>query len=390
MQAFGNASDLPRDTLEAAMPLPQMRDTLEAVMPLPQMLEMLEVQQFTGVLRIAAKIPAPQRHLAYDVSFYRGHLTIAARQMPTPIGLLQLIGQLLKIGFIDTLMQYANHHSADASYRSVLEAVVNTRALNWDDIENAMTERLTIILERLVPYTCTFEPQPNLVCDFCYGEDGHGIAAALLMRRIESRKPLWQKLYPAIPSVEAVPRLHEGALAGIHHQPTVQHLRQWVNGENSIGDIAESLCKDSLALGSLYLKWVNDGLLHFVGGDNSSVALPVVLTVDDSPIVQAMIRRALGDRYEVISATSAIDALSLLNNRNVSLILLDVTMPEIDGFEFCRTIRKIEKFKEIPVIMLTAKDGLIDRAKGHMAGTNYYLTKPVDRDVLLSTIEKFI
>ncbi|WP_157768345.1 response regulator [Parathermosynechococcus lividus] len=364
--------------------------TLEAVMPLPQMLQMLRTQQFTGIVRVAAHIPDTGRHLAYDLSVYHGNLTMAAKNLPTPEELLWLLGRMLKVGFMDTLMQYAQSRTANYSYRAILEAVVNTRALSWEDIEKAMTERLVTILERLAPHTCTIESQPNPEWDLSYGDLPHGIDPSTLLERIDSRKSLWQQLYPAIPSFEAIPRLHEGALATIHHEATAQHLQTWVNGENTIADIAEALYKDSLALASLYLRWVNDGLIGFVANDDSPVGLPIVLSVDDSPIVQAMIRRALGDRYEVISATSAIDALSLLNNRNVSLILLDVTMPEIDGFEFCRTIRKIEKFKEIPVIMLTAKDGLIDRAKGHMAGTNYYLTKPVDRDVLLSTIEKFI
>lgn len=364
--------------------------TLGTILSLPQLLHSLREQRFTGVLKVGANIPETQRHLVYRIGFYEGGLTFAASRLPSPDELLHLLGKVLRVGFMDTLMQYAHSRTAEASHRSVLEAVVKTRALSWEDIESAMTERLTVILERLAPYTCTAEPQPDAVCDLCYGEDRHGIDPNRILERIESRKSLWQKLYPTIPSLEAIPRLHAGALDTIHHEATVQHLKSWVTGERTIADIAEGLYKDSLALASLYIRWVNDGLLGFVTTADTPIQLPVVLTVDDSPIVQAMIRRALGDRYEVISATSAIDALSLLNDRNVSLILLDVTMPEIDGFEFCRTIRKIEKFKDIPVIMLTAKDGLIDRAKGHMAGTNAYLTKPVDREILLSTIEKFI
>lgn len=362
--------------------------TLEAVMPLPQILEILQAQRFTGIMRVAAHVPETGRHLVYDLSFYQGNLTLAAKQLPAPEELLRSLGKMLKVGFMDTLMQYVQHRTTDYSHRAMLEAGVSTRALSWEAIEKAITERLVVILERLAPYTCTIEPRPNPEWNLSYGEPPHGIDANILLERIASRRSLWQRLYPTIPSFEAIPRLHEGALETIHHAATAQHLQTWVNGQNTIADIAEALYKDSLALASFYLRWVNDGLIGFVTNDR--VGLPIVLTVDDSPIVQAMIRRALGDRYEVISANNAIDALSLLNKQNVSLILLDAMMPEIDGFEFCRTIRKIDKFKEIPVIMLTAKDGLIDRAKGHLVGVNYYLTKPVDRDVLLSTIEKFI
>lgn len=63
-------------------------------------------------------------------------------------------------------------------------------------------------------------------------------------------------------------------------------------------------------------------------------------------------------------------------------------MPDIDGIEFCKTVRGISKFRDLPVIMLTAKDGLIDKVKGQMAGSTHYLTKPVRKEKLLNVIEK--
>jgi DNA-binding response OmpR family regulator len=94
--------------------------------------------------------------------------------------------------------------------------------------------------------------------------------------------------------------------------------------------------------------------------------------------------------YEVLCAKNAVEALGLLNTRKVELLLLDVTMPDIDGLEFCRTIRNISKFKDLPVIMLTAKDGFMDKMKGQFAGSTHYLTKPVDREKLLPVLEKYI
>ncbi len=364
--------------------------SLEAVVPLQQALDLLQTQAFTGIAQVATNLPETNRHLAYDLSVYRGSLTMVDKRMPSPEDLMRLLGKMLKLAVMDSLLQYVEHRATNYSHRAVLEAVVNTRFLSWESIEKAVTERLVLILERFQPHTCTVRLYPNPEWDLCYGELPHGIDSRLILERIEARKALWQQLQPTIPSFEAIPRLQEGVLATVHHKPTRHHLETWVNGENTIADIAESVGKDSLSLASLYLRWAKEGLISFVTTDPRALSTPVVLTVDDSPIVQALIRRTLGDRYEVISATSAIDALSLLNHHDVSLILLDVTMPEMDGFEFCRTIRKIERFKDIPVIMLTAKEGLIDRAKGHLAGANCYLTKPVNPDLLLSTIEKFI
>jgi twitching motility two-component system response regulator PilG len=112
--------------------------------------------------------------------------------------------------------------------------------------------------------------------------------------------------------------------------------------------------------------------------------------VDDSKIVQTMITRAISDVYDVWLANNAIDALNILQQQNVALLLLDVTMPDIDGLELCRTIRAMSQFKELPIIMLTAKDGIIDKFKGQFAGSTQYLTKPVDREKLLPVLEKYI
>jgi twitching motility two-component system response regulator PilG len=365
-------------------------ESLEAVLPLPKLLETIKFQEFTGILKVAATIPEIQRQLVYYLGCYQGGLTFVEAHLPSPADLLHLLGKMLKVAFMDTLIEYARSRTKNASHRSHLEAVIRIQALSWESIEKKMIQRSTVLLERLAPYSCSVQLQTDASCDLCYGDDGHGIDPEVILQQIESRKYLWQQFYPTIPSLEAIPCVHAGALDAIHHEATLHHLKTWVTGDRTIADIAEGTYKDSLALASLYMHWVKDGLLGFVTTAATCVKSPVVLTVDDSPIVQAMIRRALSDRYEVISATNALDALSLLDDHDVSLIILDVTMPEMDGFDFCRTIRKIEKFKHIPVIMLTAKDGLIDRARGHMAGTNAYLTKPVDRELLLSTIEKLI
>ncbi|BCX12015.1 MAG: hypothetical protein KatS3mg067_0953 [Thermosynechococcus sp.] len=378
MQAFEN------------MTIYRPSESLEAVLPLPKLLEKIKFQEFTGILKVGATIPEIQRQLVYYLGCYQGGLTFVEAHLPSPDDLLHLLGKMLKVGFIDTLIEYARSHAKDTSHRSHLEAVVSIRALSWETIKKVMIERSTVLLERLFPYSCFVKLQADASCDLCYGDDGHGIDPEVILQRIKNRKSLWQRFYPTVPSLEAIPRLHAGALQTIRDEVTLHHLKTWVTGDRTIADIAEGTYKDSLALASLYGQWAKDGLLGFMTTTATCVKLPVVLTVDDSPIVQAMIRRALGDRYEVVSATSAIDALALLNDCNVSLIILDVTMPEMDGFDFCRTIRKIEKFKNIPVVMLTAKDGLVDRARGHMAGTNAYLTKPVDRELLLNTIEKLI
>jgi twitching motility two-component system response regulator PilG len=103
-----------------------------------------------------------------------------------------------------------------------------------------------------------------------------------------------------------------------------------------------------------------------------------------------MIKRALGDRYQVLLTSNAVDALKVINTNPIELLLLDVTMPEIDGLEFCRTVRSIPKFKNLPIIMLTTRDKFSDKLRGQLVGITHYLTKPVEPKKLLKIVAKCV
>ncbi|MBM0744622.1 response regulator [Phormidium sp. CLA17] len=117
---------------------------------------------------------------------------------------------------------------------------------------------------------------------------------------------------------------------------------------------------------------------------------PKVLSVDDSPTVQELIKRALSDDYQVLLCQSAIDALSMINQEEISVLLLDISMPEIDGLDFCRTIRSIPKFQDLPIIMVTGRDRAFDKVQGRIAGATDYLTKPFDAEQLRQVMRKLI
>lgn len=122
----------------------------------------------------------------------------------------------------------------------------------------------------------------------------------------------------------------------------------------------------------------------------SSNPVPTILAVDDSVVMQDLVKRALANDYRVLVADNAVDALSVIYHEQVSLLLLDVSMPGIDGLELCRTVRNIPQFQELPIIMLTARDGLFDKVQGRLAGATEYLTKPFDSNQLRQVVKNFI
>ena len=115
-----------------------------------------------------------------------------------------------------------------------------------------------------------------------------------------------------------------------------------------------------------------------------------ILAVDDSVVMQEMVKRALSADYRVLVAGNAVDALAMIYHDKIALLLLDVSMPGIDGLEFCRTVRNLPQFKELPIIMLTARDKLFDKVQGRLAGATEYLTKPFDGNQLRQVVAKFI
>ncbi len=118
--------------------------------------------------------------------------------------------------------------------------------------------------------------------------------------------------------------------------------------------------------------------------------LPTILAVDDSPVMQNLVKKALDQEYRVLVADNAVDALSVIYHEQVSILLLDVSMPGIDGLELCRTVRNLPQFHDLTIIMLTARDGLFDKVQGRLAGATEYLTKPFDAEQLRQVVSKFV
>jgi twitching motility two-component system response regulator PilG len=93
--------------------------------------------------------------------------------------------------------------------------------------------------------------------------------------------------------------------------------------------------------------------------------------------------------YRVIVTGSPVEALTMIYHEAIAVLLLDVTMPEIDGLELCRTVRNLPQFKSLPIIMITSKDTPFDKVQGRLAGATEYFTKPFDAEQLRQVIRRF-
>lgn len=112
-----------------------------------------------------------------------------------------------------------------------------------------------------------------------------------------------------------------------------------------------------------------------------------VMVIDDSNTIRRSAEIFLGQAgCEVVLAEDGFDALAKIADHRPDVIFMDIMMPRLDGYQTCALIKRNSRFASTPVIMLSSKDGLFDRARGRMAGSDEYLTKPFTKDSLLKTV----
>ena len=116
-----------------------------------------------------------------------------------------------------------------------------------------------------------------------------------------------------------------------------------------------------------------------------------VMVIDDSKTIRRTAETLLKKvGCEVITAVDGFDALAKIADSHPNIIFVDIMMPRLDGYQTCTLIKSNPRFKATPVIMLSSKDGLFDKARGRIVGSEQYLTKPFTRDELLGAIRTYV
>ena len=116
-----------------------------------------------------------------------------------------------------------------------------------------------------------------------------------------------------------------------------------------------------------------------------------VMVIDDSKTIRRTAETLLQkEGCEVVAASDGYEALAKIADHRPDMIFVDIMMPRLDGYQTCALIKQNKAFRRIPVILLSSKDGLFDRARGRIVGSEQYLTKPFTRDELIETIRNYM
>ena len=153
-----------------------------------------------------------------------------------------------------------------------------------------------------------------------------------------------------------------------------------------------NLSRSGEALPYLWRAWAlrtqDARLRHF---NDQLAAKKLILVVDDSATVRRLVSITLERQgHRVRTAVDGLDGLKKFEEEMPDLVLMDITMPEMDGYELCRMLRRNPSAKRMPILMLSGNDGFFDKVRGKMAGATDYLTKPFHSDVLVKALDKFL
>ena len=210
----------------------------------------------------------------------------------------------------------------------------------------------------------------------------------------------WKQFHPHIQSPEQCPTVADAAhLRKTLTEVSFEALDRWADGKTSLRQMARYLNRDVVSVARAIYPYVKQGLVTLLAPpaeaapqlQHSGETTPRIVCIDDGITGRAAVEQILSQwGYEVTSIGNPLKALSLVFQLKPDLILCDITMPELDGYEICAMLRKSTAFRAVPIVMLTGKDGFIDRVKARMVGATDYLTKPFGEGELLMLIEKYV
>ncbi len=355
-------------------------------------------------------------------AFGRSYQEVRARKSPGPFWFVFFLnGQIAYAsdsgGSLSRLRDYLRRYKASAALDNLeLPSISSMNAPEygylWALLENHILtpEQGRSIIQSMVKETLfdllslhsgyfVFEVSPALAPQLTTLE------IAPLVTKIMKQVQEWKQFHPQIQSPNQCPVIaDEAQLRAALPEKAFQTLRQWVDGKTSMRQLARYLNRDILTVAKAIYPYVQQGWVQLLASTTqeapavrqdwelkSPVQVPHVVCIDDDLAIGKTVEYTLQAKgYRVTAIQNPMEALTLVFQLKPDLILCDLAMPEPDGYEICGMLRKSTAFRQTPIIMLTGKDGFIDRVRARMVGATDYLTKPFGASELLMLLEKYI
>lgn len=226
-----------------------------------------------------------------------------------------------------------------------------------------------------------------------------------LITQIMKQVQEWKQLHPHIQSPDQCLVIADAVhLRQALAATTFRALERWLDGKTSLRQIARYLNREVATVAKAIYPYIQQGLVQLINPVSEQEAshrrelrlptpnqVPRIVCIDDGTAIRKAVEYILNQHgYEATAIGNPLNALSLVFQLKPDLILCDIAMPELDGYEICAMLRRSTAFRETPIVMLTGKDGFIDRVKARMVGATDYLTKPFGGAELLMLVETYV
>lgn len=225
---------------------------------------------------------------------------------------------------------------------------------------------------------------------------------------IEASGKLWQawqaaKIADRSPNSAPIIKQPEQLEANTNAK-TYQALVKFLDGQHTLRDLSIVMRRNMVDITRSLIPYIQAGFVELENipdlyppvkipqsGEESNGQGPLIACVDDSPIICQTLERILTQAgYQFLGINDALRAIAILLARKPDLIFLDLVMPNANGYEICGQLRKMSFFKNTPIVILTGNDGIVDRVRAKMVGSTDFLGKPIEADVVLHTIRKYL
>jgi len=197
------------------------------------------------------------------------------------------------------------------------------------------------------------------------------------------------------------------ALEARTSEAVYQLLSKLLDGKHTLRDVAVQMKRDVLQVTRSLLPYIRWGLVELISipdlpspvkqesPENPSTTTqstqPLIACVDDSPLVCHTMEKLLSaSGYRSLVIDDGLRAIALLIARKPDVIFLDLVMPNTNGYEICAKLRKLQAFQTTPIVILTGKDGIVDRVRAKLVGASDFLNKPIDAGTVLNVISQHL
>ncbi len=367
------------------------------VQELPTLLRQHSRHFTTGYLRINLRTPdQPEANDTWMLMFYHGRLTFSADRLIDTRIFLKRMSRLiprLNLGWSKRAIQVVQERlMRDNSLQELIDGMTQLALLKPGEVEDAIWLTLMMDFDRYLydqAGTCQFEVSNILERETPIA----GFELEPLLQQAAERRDQWLQVQVAVPTMSAVPIVNWERLNRYKvTEDQYQKLFNLTKDGQSLEAISTRLSRDPLDIAHLFAVWSKKGIVSLQtppGLEPRTSLTKSILAVDDSMVIQELLKQFLPN-YRVTTTGNPSELLNLLFQHRPDLLILDVTMPGIDGLELSRIVRNLDDFKAIPILMLTSRDGLLDRVKGKLSGATSYMTKPINEVKLNQEVERLL